>query len=89
MLPKLYKSKLWNFLRLRSVYINTKRTIPQGLVDILKDKVCITWLEQELLKSINIYGIDFNLYLNFYYKDSIYVLKKKLKEQETVLSLAL
>jgi hypothetical protein len=49
----------------------------------------MTWLEQELLKSINIYSTDFNLYLNFYYKDSTYVLEKKLKEQETVLSLAL
>jgi hypothetical protein len=69
--------------------MNTKRTIPQGLVDILKDKVCTMWPEQELLESINTYSIDFNLYLNFYYKDSTYVLKKKLKEQETALSLAL
>jgi hypothetical protein len=80
MLPKLYKSKLRNFLRLRGVYMNTKRTIPQGLVDILKDKVRTTWPEQELLESINTYGTDFNSHLNFYYKDSTYVLKKKLKE---------
>jgi hypothetical protein len=89
MLPKLYKSKLRNFLRLRGIYINTKRTIPQGLVDILKDKVRTTWLEQELLKSINTYGTDFNSHLNFYRKDSTYVLEKKLKEQETALSPAL
>src|ERR1700729_731006 len=88
-LRKLYKSKLRNFLRLRGVYVNTKRTIPQGLVDILEEEVRTTWPEQELLESINTHGTEFNSHLNFHREDSTYVLEKKLKEREAAISQAL